>query len=85
MDKGSVDGTGLTHLGAREYDPVLGRFVSVDPVLDQTDPSQMDGYVYGRHNPVNWSDPTGTWTDGLNYIGSTYEIWTYSNGAKYRV
>ncbi|WP_354264050.1 RHS repeat-associated core domain-containing protein [Paractinoplanes tereljensis] len=31
---GRSDSTGLTHLGAREYDPELGRFISHDPVLD---------------------------------------------------
>lgn len=34
------DNTGLTHLGAREYDPVTGRFISVDPLLDTGDPQQ---------------------------------------------
>ncbi|WP_329197543.1 RHS repeat-associated core domain-containing protein [Streptomyces sp. NBC_01435] len=42
-EKGFVGGTvdeqtGLTHLGAREYDPGLGKFISVDPVVDYTDP-----------------------------------------------
>ncbi|WUP09261.1 hypothetical protein OHA28_38385 [Streptomyces sp. NBC_00269] len=31
---GTTDPTGLTHLGAREYDPNLGSFISVDPVID---------------------------------------------------
>lgn len=67
--KGFVGGTddtkstGLTHLGAREYDPDLGRFISVDPILDPADPQQMNGYNYGNDNPVlNW-DPSGLKSD----------------------
>ncbi|MFJ3898389.1 RHS repeat-associated core domain-containing protein [Streptomyces sp. NPDC090083] len=51
--------TGLTHLGAREYDPVTGRFISVDPVLDLADPQSLNGYSYADNNPVTGSDPTG--------------------------
>ncbi|MEV3984153.1 RHS repeat-associated core domain-containing protein [Nonomuraea sp. NPDC049758] len=53
------DSTGLTHLGAREYDVATGRFVSADPVMDLTDPQQINGYAYASNNPVAWSDPTG--------------------------
>ncbi|MEV7677988.1 RHS repeat-associated core domain-containing protein [Streptomyces sp. NPDC088341] len=35
--------TGLVQLGAREYDPRTGRFISPDPVLDIADPVQMNG------------------------------------------
>ncbi|MCQ6555764.1 sugar-binding protein [Streptomyces sp. C10-9-1] len=51
--------TGLVHLGAREYDPATGRFLSVDPVFDPTDPLQMNGYAYGHSSPVTRSDPSG--------------------------
>ncbi|MEU3464449.1 polymorphic toxin-type HINT domain-containing protein [Streptomyces sp. NPDC006733] len=51
--------TGLTHLGAREYDPSTGRFVSVDPLLTAGDPQSLNGYVYSNNNPVTLSDPTG--------------------------
>ncbi|MFC9692915.1 RHS repeat-associated core domain-containing protein [Kribbella sp. NPDC056951] len=51
--------TGLTHLGAREYDPKLGRFISVDPLLDVTDPITLNGYRYGNNNPATFSDPDG--------------------------
>ncbi|WP_256984888.1 polymorphic toxin-type HINT domain-containing protein [Streptomyces sp. 2R] len=63
--KGFVGGTddtkttGLTHLGAREYDPDLGRFISVDPILDLADPQQMNGYNYANDNPVTLLDPDG--------------------------
>ncbi|MEU3780849.1 polymorphic toxin-type HINT domain-containing protein [Streptomyces sp900129855] len=58
---GTVDAaTGLTHLGAREYDPATGRFLSVDPLFTATDPQQMHGYTYANNNPLTHSDPAGT-------------------------
>ncbi len=61
--KGFVDGTqdptGLTHLGAREYDPTLGRFISIDPIMDLTDPQQWHPYTYANNSPVTFSDPSG--------------------------
>ncbi|MFD2691347.1 polymorphic toxin-type HINT domain-containing protein [Streptomyces phyllanthi] len=56
---GVEDPTGLTHLGAREYDPTTGRFLSVDPVADLKDPQQVNGYAYSNNNPVTFSDPDG--------------------------
>jgi RHS repeat-associated protein len=63
LDKGFVGGTldptGLIHIGAREYDPLLGRFVSVDPIIDNADPQQWNGYSYANNSPVTFSDPDG--------------------------
>ena len=56
---GTADNTGLTHLGAREYDPAIGRFISVDPVMDLTNPQQIHGYTYANNNPTTLSDPGG--------------------------
>ncbi|MFF7534984.1 RHS repeat-associated core domain-containing protein [Streptomyces bobili] len=51
--------TGLTHLGAREYDQVSGRFLSADPIVDFADPLQLNGYAYSNSSPISKSDPTG--------------------------
>ncbi|MEV6678875.1 RHS repeat-associated core domain-containing protein [Streptomyces erythrochromogenes] len=59
---------GLNLLGARAYDPVLGRFLSCDPVLEAADPNQMGGYTYAGNDPVNMSDPAGMW--GWGWLGS---------------
>ncbi|WP_327587297.1 type IV secretion protein Rhs [Nonomuraea sp. NBC_00507] len=56
---GRTDPTGLTHLGAREYDANLGRFISDDPISDQSDPQQLHGYAYSHNNPTSYSDPSG--------------------------
>ena len=56
---GTTDPTGYTHLGAREYDPPLSRFISIDRVIDVDDPQQMNGYAYANNNPTTFSDPTG--------------------------
>ena len=54
--------TGLTTIGARQYDTTTGRFISVDPQLNPADPQSMTGYTYGDNNPVTNSDPTGLYT-----------------------
>ncbi|UJP39147.1 RHS repeat-associated core domain-containing protein [Cellulomonas palmilytica] len=59
LDKTRDVSTGLTQVGARYYDETTGRFISVDPVLDLTNPQQWNAYVYANNNPTTWSDPTG--------------------------
>lgn len=51
--------TGLVHLGAREYDPTIGRFISVDPVADYENPQQLNGYAYANNNPATYEDADG--------------------------
>ncbi|WP_417556219.1 RHS repeat-associated core domain-containing protein [Microbacterium sp.] len=65
--------TGLTQLGARAYDPGLGRFVSVDPVLDAGNPRGVNAYAYAVNSPVSFSDPSGLFyrvdsADGSQHI-----------------
>ncbi|MGZ0153539.1 RHS repeat-associated core domain-containing protein [Kribbella sp. WER1] len=50
---------GLVHLGAREYDPSTGRFISVDPEIDPEEPAQLNGYQYANNNPVTFDDSDG--------------------------
>jgi RHS repeat-associated protein len=64
---GVEDVTGLTHLGAREYDPTLGRFISVDPIMDFTSPQQWHPYSYSNNNPTTFSDPSGLVLDDFGY------------------
>ncbi|WP_406174309.1 RHS repeat-associated core domain-containing protein [Streptomyces sp. NBC_00996] len=54
-----TESTGLTHLGAREYDPTIGRFISVDPLIEPAKPQALNGYTYAENNPVTAADPTG--------------------------
>ncbi|GIL26348.1 RHS repeat-associated core domain-containing protein [Actinocatenispora comari] len=72
-DHGFVGGiinadTGLTTLGARQYDPDTGRFISADPIADPSDPQQLNGYAYANNSPITHADPTGQL---LNAVGST--------------
>ncbi|MGW0827849.1 polymorphic toxin-type HINT domain-containing protein [Streptomyces sp. NPDC002845] len=62
--------SGLVHLGAREYDPATGRFVSADPVLDQSDPLQANGYSYANNSPVTHADPSGLTSTASSFDAS---------------
>jgi RHS repeat-associated protein len=48
---------GLVHFGAREYDPVVGRWTTPDPLLFDGDDTNL--YSYGGGDPVNHTDPFG--------------------------
>jgi RHS repeat-associated protein len=56
---------GLFYYGARFYDPVVGRFISPDPLYfeqpekDRMDPQALNLYAYARNNPVRNLDPDG--------------------------
>ncbi len=52
-----ADATGLDYFNARYYDPVIGRFLSADPVQGNT--SGMDPYGYVGGNPETLTDPSG--------------------------
>jgi RHS repeat-associated protein len=51
--------TGLTDVGARYYDPTVGRFASLDPVFEADDTLALNGYGYTDDNPVTQADPSG--------------------------
>jgi RHS repeat-associated protein len=50
-----LDNSSLYYFGARYYDLILARFVSVDPSAVQDNPS----YAYANNNPLKYVDPTG--------------------------
>ncbi len=66
---------GAIYLRARYYDPVVGRFVSKDPVAANPDQTQdMNRFSYSGNNPIHRTDPSGltwqifaAWEPGLVY------------------
>ena len=57
------DGSGLTYMEARFYDPVSGRFLSNDP-LPYRDIFSFNRYSYANNNPYRYTDPTGLDSEG---------------------
>jgi RHS repeat-associated protein len=59
------DETGLHYFEARYYDSLVGRFLSVDPLLVEkaekmvTRSQDMSLYSYVSNNPIKFIDPTG--------------------------
>ncbi|MDL4813185.1 RHS repeat domain-containing protein [Actinomadura opuntiae] len=62
-------GTGLVNLGAREYDPQTGRFVSVDPLVNPDDDQSLNGYAYANNSPITFNDASGLCLDVNPVIG----------------
>jgi RHS repeat-associated protein len=50
---------GISQLGARLYDPALGRFTSRDPLFIPQTSTTTNPYAFASNDPVNSSDPGG--------------------------
>lgn len=54
-----LEGFGVNLLGARVYDPGIGRFLSRDPVSVPRTASTSNPYAFANNDPWNAGDPTG--------------------------
>ena len=53
-------GTGLTYMQQRYYDPAIGRFLSNDPVSTNANTgASFNRYNYANNNPYRFTDPDG--------------------------
>jgi RHS repeat-associated protein len=55
-----LDQLDLVHMNGRIYDPLIGRFMSGDPLVqDPANGQNYNRYSYVLNNPTNVTDPTG--------------------------
>ncbi len=55
-----VDSVGIIHMNGRIYDPMLGRFLQADPVVQASKHTQsLNRYTYALNNLLSFTDPSG--------------------------
>ncbi|MBL8299418.1 MAG: VCBS repeat-containing protein [Rhodanobacteraceae bacterium] len=54
-----ADEVWLVHMNGRVYDQNLGRFLSVDPIVQDGGSQALNPYSYIQNNPLSGSDPSG--------------------------
>lgn len=59
LNKPATNTGGLVDIGPRQYDPQLGQFLSVDPIVVGESARADQGYTYALNNPITNSDPSG--------------------------
>jgi RHS repeat-associated protein len=73
--------TGFYHLRARQYDPTIGRFLSVDPAAARMRDPYVSSYVYVKDDPASFVDPSGRDVKGTCFtIEGAAAIW-FGEGA----
>ena len=75
-----LDDVGLYQMGARWYDPSLGRWISPDTIIpDLANPQSLNRYSYVYNNTLRYIDPTGHLTEQelRTILGDDYEVLWY--------
>ncbi len=73
-----LERTGLIHMNGRVYDPVIGRFLSPDPIVADASFSQSwNAYSYALNSPLSYSDPTGFYAKTATVYGD--RSWDYAS------
>ena len=62
--------------GARFLDPVLGRWMQVDPLCEKY--YDVSPYAYCANNPINYVDPNGSYITYTNDYGNTYLYYNHN-------
>ena len=64
------DEAGLTldYMMARNYDPIIGRFMQIDPYAASY--PNLSPYTYVANNPLLYVDPTGMWIQSYDEDGN---------------
>ncbi|WP_100760149.1 RHS repeat-associated core domain-containing protein [Leptospira wolffii] len=60
--------TELYYYKSRYYDPVLGRFIQPDSIVEPGNLFGMNQYMYVNGNPINYNDPTGNSSEIIHEI-----------------
>jgi len=65
------DESGLTYMGARYYDPYIGRFMAMDPAgFDINEVESFNRYAYANNNPYKYVDPNGESPIDIIFLGA---------------
>ncbi len=66
--------TGLVYMQQRYYDPMLGRFLSVDPVTANGNTgTNFNRYWYANNNPYKFTDPDGRLSRGTGFTDKQWK------------
>ena len=76
---------GIIHMNGRLYDPVLGRFLQADPIIQAPHNAQSHNrYSYVLNNPLSFTDPSGfsAWTKWRSSViaAATYVAVAWATG-----
>ncbi|MGP4846196.1 RHS repeat-associated core domain-containing protein [Marinobacter sp. 1Y8] len=89
-DHEHLDDVGLIHMNGRVYDPLIGRFLSADPLIQAPYASQSyNRYSYVWNNPLSSTDPSGYGVEGMiplndselgeSYVAIPQDNWSVNN------